>query len=551
MLAWFPTEPSRAIAARIQALQPKDLGQIPVVLPILRTLGLCEAVDACCPSKRDRHLSHGQVLEALVLHVVTRFGRRRIPLYHLQEDMEKSGLAFACRLESQFLNESRFGRALDTLEPMAEQVVQQVVLNLLRHYRPVIRWVHHDLTEVLFSGVYEGSELLTYGYNHSDVRQKQINLELDVAGPEGWVLWGSVIPGKENGLNTFESSLEHVIDVLGADTREGGEGVTFITDRIFLNYPILATVLSHRCHIIGSVSEKLVPEGWIEEVAAEKFQPLEYQSQHDPHNRYSIAEKELILHRPKPQKKGTSGEVLPEEIALRGCVVYSEGKHRNDWQGREEALQKIEKRLLFIQEHLNQRQYAKRPFVLQQIQKALGGTAKGVFAEYLGYSLEGEDRQLRLQFWRNEEALREREKRDGKYVLATDRKDISAKEVLEAFKEQHQVEGRHRNYKTDLLIRPLWLQNEQRIEALSYIYLFALMVYTVIEVLYRRNAREPWRQGVGWTGRRVLEAFGSYYVHCVTLAGEEPVWVLGELEAQQEAILNRLQLPRPEETLAR
>jgi len=33
-------------------------------------------------------------------------------------------------------------------------------------------------------------------------------------------------------------------------------------------------------------------------------------------------------------------------------------------------------------------------------------------------------------------------------------------------KEQHWVESRHRNMKTDLVLRPVWLQDDKRIEAL-------------------------------------------------------------------------------------
>jgi transposase len=53
--------------------------------------------------------------------------------------------------------------------------------------------------------------------------------------------------------------------------------------------------------------------------------------------------------------------------------------------------------------------------------------------------------------------------------------------VLSAYKSRHWVEDRFRNTKSTLKIRPVFLQNDDRIGSLVLVTVIALTVYTLIE----------------------------------------------------------------------
>lgn len=526
MAAWFASEKAARFAERVRVTDRRNLGRSPVVLPLLGLLGFRRSVEERVPMQRQRHLTHGEALEALVAHMVDSLGRKRVPLYHLHEWMERSGLALCYGVESSHFTDDRIGDALDAFLPHAEEVLERVSLKLLSDFQPVVGAVHHDLTSVLFTGEYEGSETITHGYNAQGSQDKQSNIGLDVVGSEGLVVWGKPLCGKENGIGTFPEAVDQVSRLLG------GGSQLFVTDRIFATFENLWSLRQKGHHFDCPLSRQLVPAGWIEAVPQADFHLLNYHSQHDPKNSYWVTERTLTLKPPKG--------FAATELTVRALIVRSERKTKDDREGREKALQKIERRLTQIHGYLNQRRYARGEFVKQQVEAA----RKPPFGQYVGYEVTGEDGQLTLRWWREEGTLAEREKLDGKYVVVTDLWDAPVETVFGWHKEQHVVESRHRNLKTDLVLRPVWLQNDKRIEALLYLCVIAVMVYSLIEVLYRRST------GTLWTGRKVLEAFGDYCAHRICLAGEGEAWLLEEPSARQRELLCALGLGLPSETLA-
>jgi len=70
------------------------------------------------------------------------------------------------------------------------------------------------------------------------------------------------------------------------------------------------------------------------------------------------------------------------------------------------------------------------------------------------------------------------------------------------------------------------------------------MVYSLIEVLYRRSTKRK------WTGRKALKSFGEYRAHRIWLKGSGEAWLLAEPSLQQKGILTALGLGLPAETLS-
>ncbi|MEN6401181.1 MAG: DUF4277 domain-containing protein, partial [Armatimonadia bacterium] len=53
-----------------------------LILPLLRQLGVARTVDGYCPIRSHAELTHGQVVEALLLHILQ--DNRRLPLYKFE-----------------------------------------------------------------------------------------------------------------------------------------------------------------------------------------------------------------------------------------------------------------------------------------------------------------------------------------------------------------------------------------------------------------------------------------------------------------------------------
>jgi len=79
-------------------------------------------------------------------------------------------------------------------------------------------------------------------------------------------------------------------------------------------------------------------------------------------------------------------------------------------------------------------------------------------------------RETRSRFtltWKlNVEAIAEAEREDGVFPLLTNDRELSATEVLQAYKRQPLLEKRFSQFKTDFAVAPVYLKNVSRIQGL-------------------------------------------------------------------------------------
>jgi transposase len=70
---------------------------------------------------------------------------------------------------------------------------------------------------------------------------------------------------------------------------------------------------------------------------------------------------------------------------------------------------------------------------------------------------------------------------DGVFPLITNDRQMSAEEVLRAYKRQPVIEKRFSQFKSDFHVAPVYLKEISRIEALLCVYFMALLIQTLIE----------------------------------------------------------------------
>lgn len=228
-----------------------------------------------------------------------------------------------------------------------------------------------------------------------------------------------------------------------------------------------------------------------------------------------------------------------QQVTDQALVIWSASKQRLDEQKRKTALKRLLNSLAYIQKKLNTRRHKKRTYVEQRLMAIQqGNAAKGL----VDISLRGEDGALVLSFRINRPRLAEAqalEALDGRYALATNATHLSANEALTLFKGQDGVEKRFGSVKGPLVVHPLFVRTDRRIEGLVFITLLALLVRAVLERACRQR-------GLTVTADRLFQAFAP-------LQAVDLLWADGSLQRRaskmnpfQAQVLGTLGWPLPE-----
>jgi transposase len=213
-------------------------------------------------------------------------------------------------------------------------------------------------------------------------------------------------------------------------------------------------------------------------------------------------------------------------------------------EGRERALCKAEEALARVQRGLGGRYYPTQRDVEARVAQVLP-PVRGLLEVETG-TREGKPS---LRFRRNEQAIAEAGRADGIYALATNLPGrLSAGRLLRLYKNQTLVERRHRDLKGPLRVRPIFLQNDERIDALLSIVGLALLLFGLIESDLRRtladegtlNGLLPEGRAARPTGRNILAAFQG-----LGLTHTREGIVLDRLTTTQRRILNLLRITIP------
>ena len=106
--------------------------------------------------------------------------------------------------------------------------------------------------------------------------------------------------------------------------------------------------------------------------------------------------------------------------------------------------------------------------------------------------------ELNLVWQTNTEALAAAERHDGRYLLVTNDWSLSHQEMFRLYREKDGVERCFRVSKSDLKVSPLFLHQDQRIAAMLFINMVALLAYTLLQ-------RQIQQQGLQMTTWQLIQ----------------------------------------------
>ena len=464
----------------------KLLAALPILYPILAELEVEAIIDHYCPTEAEVPI--GAVIVILCLNRLT----APKPLSGLADWAAKTAIAELTGVPAGKLNDDRLARALDALYPHLEEVWAEIVGRALVRYQIDLRLVFYDVTSFHFQGAYQGNPRITLGYTRSYRGKKQRKLALNVTGREKFPFLYALLDGNTTDVATVQRNMARLLEVL---KKRGWpvNAVLVVGDRAMLSAEIVLAY--HRAHLKYLGALKVLGE--TEKDLIRGVSEQEFQAQRLDDDHYGVQ-------RPYTFEHKKLGAVT--DVAL---VTLSRSLRRQQRRQRAEQLRAQRATLQTLRdEQLNRRKYKRQSYVEEQVRKQVLQKPGG---EFLQVEVTGADGQLTLTWRLDGAALRQAMVLDGKFLLVTNDDTLSGAEMVALYGEKDKAEKAFRTLKSPLRLRPIFVHKEERIAALVFVNMLALLVYSILEMKCRRS-------GLLVTGEKVLQGFAHLailYTHFV------------------------------------
>ena len=251
-----------------------------------------------------------------------------------------------------------------------------------------------------------------------------------------------------------------------------------------------------------------------------------------PKGRLNRLEKHLLQKPWQDARQGVKVKLLAEDGEL---YVFAQSSDRVT---KERAMRR--RQLKWLWKRL--RQIAAMEITREELLMKLGGTRSKAPAAWRLVNVEIDKERPSFTFALNRKKLRTTRRREGRYLLRTNLTDNDPAQLWQYYTQLVAVEEAFRNLKGDLAIRPVFHQDEKRIEAHIFI---AFLAYCMQITLTRRlHALAP-----GLTTRSALEKFAAVQmidVHLPTTDGREILLTrYTHPDPELQLLIDRLKLRLP------
>src|ERR1700758_4572076 len=251
-----------------------------------------------------------------------------------------------------------------------------------------------------------------------------------------------------------------------------------------------------------------------------------------PKGRLNRLEKHLLERPWQDAREGVQVKLLADDGEL---YVFAQSADRVS---KERAMRR--RQLKWLWKRL--RQIAAMDISREELLMKLGGARSKTPAAWRLVNVEIDKERPSFTFALNRRKLRTTRRREGRYLLRTNLTDNDPAQLWQYYTQLVAVEEAFRNLKGDLAIRPIFHQDEKRIEAHIFI---AFLAYCMQITLTRRlHALAP-----GLTARNALEKFAAVQmidVHLPTTDGREILLTrYTHPEPELQLLIDQLKLKLP------
>jgi hypothetical protein len=534
----------------------KTLGSLPLVAHFAHRLQIGRIVDQQCPSRGNAHLTHGQVVLALLANRLT----QPKAMYRLLEWVRGWAVAETFGFPAEKLNDDRIARCLDALAPQIDAVQGAVLVQAVKEFNLDLRQLHWDLTSVVLDGEFdpaappeaapEGQAPYpqpAYGYG-GVADQKQLRVGELVASDGSVPVFHRAFDGHRADVGTVVAVMEAVRQHVPLPD------CAVIGDTKLLSEAVIWKLRDQHLHFLAPAPHSPALDQEFLSLPEDGWKVLDYCSQEQakkpPEARTQYLGQEVAWCCRHPQTGA--------EATFRRLYVISSEERDTCRRARNRRLAQAAEELNDLLGKTGKGKLKTREAVQQRAEKILEKRkAQGFFS--VTVRTVGGMPELTWDF--DQGAIQAAERLDGYYVLLTSLPKEQAapggadpSALLRRWKQEWLVERRFHDWKGPLKVRPVFVTTPKRMAAFVLILHLALMLFCLLEREARRalavrgQTKLP-RLLAGHvdavpTGANILTAFD--YLLLTIEEGPPNRWGMTPLTAVQENLCRLLGVAMPE-----
>ena len=476
-------------------LEIYDSAHLPIIAHLCDRLKIKEIADESLPwDKSQWVISPGTVIKGILIDALS----GRSPLYRMNEFFTATDTEHLLGqgVEASHFNDDRLGRTLDIIyKHGAAGLFSDIVISAINEFHLELRMIHADTTSKSVYGEYKHQNPDSIKITHGFSKNKRPDLKQFLFGvvttQDKVPVYGNVTHGNTDD-KTWNNNLFKIIQnqLVGVDLSR----ITYIADSAVVTKENLKAIAGLPLNLISRFPETFsLCHDLIERALGDNdWQEVGKLSKRTGSASYKITSYTEELY----------------ERQYRFVVVYSD-KHN------ERKLKSLSKKV--EKEHNKLLKLNKKPQLFhckKDAHEALTATIKtSVFWDVTGQVQVVKIKKKRTkrgrrpkhipieydtfykveyEITKNESKIETEQQKAGMFVLmATDLKELSDKSILIEYKGQISVEVTFKFLKSPMIVDQVFLKNNSRIEALGYLMLIALMIWTLMEREVRQNISEP------------------------------------------------------------
>jgi hypothetical protein len=459
------------------------LGSLPLIAQFARRLQIQRTVDRLCPSRRNAHLSHGQVALAVIANRLT----QPKAMYQILEWAQRWGVRETWGIDPDALNDDRLARCLDALAPQIDAIQGEVLVQAVRQFDLDLSQLHWDLTSVVLQGEYPPAEQAreypqpAYGFG-GEAGCKQLRVGECVTADGGVPVWHHTFDGNTADVGTVVAQMEALRGQISLPE------CLVIGDTKLLSDGVIAKLRGQGLHFLAPLPAHKDRDQEFLDLDPGKWEKLEYVSQRQER----LPEEERTQYRGQEVPwEWTNPQTGQTEVFRRLYVISSE-ERATCRKVRDQQRARAEAELAQIVAGLGKRQLKTTAQVTARVEGVLAKRrVTGLYRVAVGEK----DGVPTLTWTIDAQALQRAEALDGYYVLLCSwpKEKATASELLVRYKQEGTIERRFSDWKGPLRVRPVFVTNNARMAALILVLHLSLMIYCLIEREARRRLAEQGR----------------------------------------------------------
>lgn len=571
-------QPGQLARTRGVTLRSYEVGGLPIINHLLRRMGLERLLrDLLPPDDSRTQLPTHRVLLVLLRNLLV----SREPLYGVGEWARRYApdLLDLFHDEVELLNDDRVGRGLDRFfDGLEAGLIIPIVRQVISEFHLSLDELHNDSTTVSFYGAYDAAEeeghvrgrptlAITFGHS-KDHRPdlKQLLYILTITDDGGVPIYFTTASGNTTDDTTHRDTWDLLHQLVGhcdflyvADCKlASSENMDYIAGKQGRFITVLPGTRKEDQQFRQRLLKKPDAVAWKELYTVTK----------------EIRIKGKLIKKTVDRLRVCSQDMLSAE-GYRLLWYHSSKKTERDAHRRTRRMQRAARELSELRDRLQspRTRFGERNKVeqavqeiqktyqvdslmsidIQEQQKATYRQARRGRPNKKTEYLKEVKKRFDISWTFDPVRIAEEEACDGVFPLISNVTEMTAEEVLRAYKRQPIIEKRFSQFKTDFSVAPVYLKSVPRIQALLAVYFLVLIVQTLLERELRQAMQRAGVESLPLypegrpcrrpTTHKLLDLFAGVQRHELTLPGRKTQTIVTELTPLQKQVLDLLGIP--------